>query len=74
MLKIDENKGREFAQKLGVLQVETTDKIALICKEYGVDVFETIKIFGTHIYQIGADLQAGFKAKQENTNKERGNE
>ena len=66
MLKINENKGREFAQKLGVLQVETTDKIALICKEYGVGLFETIKIFGLHLYQIGADLQAGFKAKQEN--------
>lgn len=74
MLEMNENKGREFAQKLGALQVETTDKIADICKEYGVDLFETIKIFGLHLYQIGADLQAGFKAKQQNTNEERTNE
>ena len=70
MLETNENKGLEFAQKLGALQVETADKIVEICKEYGVDLFEIFKIFGLHIYQLGADLQAEFKAKQQNTNEE----
>lgn len=53
----------KFATEMVNLQIETVNKITDICAKYSLNPFETIKVFGTHLYQSGADMQAKFKAE-----------
>lgn len=61
--KKDSGGGCDFAKKMVEIQNETTINVFNLACEYGVDPFEVLKIFGTHLIEVAADMRADYKRK-----------
>ena len=61
--KKDSGGGCDFAKKMVEIQNDTTINVFNLACEYGVDPFEVLKIFGTHIIEVAAEMRADFKRK-----------
>ena len=64
--KNDSGGGCDFAQKMVDLQTKTIINVFNLACKYGVDPFEVLKIFGTHLIENAADMRADFRKKQKN--------
>ena len=70
MLEIVNNKNDsggdcDFPQRMVKLETETIIKIVDLTKEYALNPFEVIKIFGAQLIQAGADMQAQHEVNKE---------
>ena len=64
--KNDSGSGCDFPQRMVKLETETIIKIVDLTKEYALNPFEVIKIFGAQLIQAGADMQAQHEVRKDN--------